>query len=58
MDQFRDKAKLAGDGDSVSYGSGSGSDQSQDGYFWDSRRRELLGRTVPSWLKLISFYFL
>ena len=56
MDQFRDKAKLAGDEDSVSYGSGS--QESQEGYFWDSRRRELLGRTLPSWLKLISFYFL
>lgn len=58
MDQFRDKAKLAGEGDSVSYGSQDGSDQSQEGYFWDSRRRELLGRTISSWLKLMSFYFL
>ena len=60
MDQFRDKAKLAGEGegDSGSYGSGSGSDGSQEGYFCNSKRRELLGRTIASWLKLVSFYFL
>lgn len=58
MDQFKDKAQLAGEGDSVSYGSNDGSDSSQQNYLWDSKRRELLGRTLSSWFKLISFYFL
>ena len=57
MDQFRDKAQLAGEGDSVSYGSAS-SDSSSENYFYNSRRKELLGRTISSWLKLISFYLL
>ena len=58
MDQFKDKAQLAGEGDSVSYGSYDGSDSSGQNYLWDSKRRELLGRTLASWFKLISFYFL
>ena len=57
MDQFRDKAQLAGEGDSVSYGSGS-DDSVKQNYFYDPKRRELLGRTIPSWIKLVLFYFL
>jgi len=57
MDQFRDKAQLAGEGDSVSYSSGS-DDSVKQNYFYDPKRRELLGRTIPSWIKLVLFYFL
>jgi len=55
MDNFieKDKAKLA-DNDSQSYSS----DHSEQNYFYDSKRRELLGRTLPSWCKLILFYIL
>ena len=54
MEQFRDKAKLAGDGDTTS----EGSEDSGYNYFFDSKRGELLGRTIQSWLKLLFFYFL
>jgi len=54
MEQFRDKAKLAGDGDTIS----EGSEGSSYNYFFDSKRGELLGRTIQSWLKLLFFYFL
>ena len=57
MDQFKDKAQLAGEADSASYGSGA-SDSSDQNYFYNSKRGELLGRSFSSWLKLISFYFL
>jgi len=57
MDQFRDKAHLAGEGDSSSVSSG-GSGEERAGFLYDSRRGELLGRTLPSWLKLVSFYLL
>jgi len=54
MDKFeKDKAKLA-DNDSHSYSS----EYSEQNYFYDSKRGELLGRTLPSWLKLIIFYLL
>ena len=57
MDQFRDKARLAGEVDNVSEGSGGSQDFGQN-YFYDSKRGELLGRTIQSWLKLLMFYFL
>merc|ERR1712223_1636428 len=57
MDQFRDKAHLAGEGDSGSVSSG-GSGEEKAGFLYDSRRGELLGRTLPSWLQLVSFYLL
>jgi len=54
MENFeKDKVKLA-DNDSHSYSS----EDSDPTYFYDSKRGELLGRTIPSWLKLITFYFL
>jgi len=43
--------------DIVSYRSDS-SDASKQNYFYDSRKKELLGRTLSSWAKQISFYFL
>ena len=55
MENFveKDKAKLA-DNDSQSYSS----ENSDQTYFYDSKRGELLGRTLPSWVKLIIFYLL
>ena len=57
MDQFRDKAHLAGEGDSGSVSSAASGEENA-GFLYDSRRGELLGRTLPSWLKLVSFYLL
>jgi len=55
MENFveKDKAKLA-DNDSQSYSS----ENSDQAYLYDSKRGELLGRTIPSWVKLIIFYLL
>ena len=43
MDQFRDKAHLAGEGDSGSVSSAA-SGEEKAGFLYDSRRGELLGR--------------
>jgi len=55
MDNFvsKDKAKLA-DNDCQS----ESSENSNQTYFYDSKRGELLGRTISSWFKLILFYLL
>ena len=59
MDQFRDKARLAGEGDTISEGSegGAGHGGGKD-YVYNSSTGEFLGRTATSWTKLICFYFL
>ena len=43
MDQFRDKAHLAGEGDSGSVSSAASGEENA-GFLYDSRRGELLGR--------------
>merc|ERR1711874_813894 len=60
MDQFRDKARLAGEGDTISEGSGSSKEEGSS-YLYEVRpdgTRVVLGRSIASWNKLIFFYLL
>ena len=60
MDQFRDKARLAGEGDTISDGSGSSKEEGSS-YLYERKpdgTRVVLGRTIASWDKLILFYLL